>query len=108
MTWVVVAFVVGLVVGVPLGKVKLRRGPVNIVRGMLFPMPGDERWKRSPCSYDYICEGGNVLGKIRACGKHGLLFVDGERVGGGGAYARAVAQGQAERKALAAALDEKS
>ncbi len=33
------------------GRIKLRRGPVNVVRGILLPHPGDERWERCQSAF---------------------------------------------------------
>lgn len=101
------AILLALAVGFGAGRVKLRRGPVNMVRGMLLPHPGDERWGRHDmCHYEYTCVGGYSLGHVRACPKHGWLFVENNRIPGARRYVLAVSATQVERKTLAAALGE--
>jgi hypothetical protein len=96
--------VLGFVLGVGAGKIRVKRGPVNIVRGMLLPHPGDERWRSEPCSYSTVCDGGLTIGEVRACPRHGTLWIGGRSVLGAGRYVKAVGYSHQERKALAAAL----
>jgi hypothetical protein len=106
MTMLVVASVIAFALGFGAGKVKLRRGPVNIVGGMLLPHPGDERWRRVNVDYDIGWGLGAVAVRHHSVFNDWRLYVDGDRVPWAAGYCKAVYREQQERKALAAALGE--
>lgn len=104
---VALAFALGIGSGVGLTKVR-RRGPVNVVNGMLLPHPSDERWKvldvkfncgdrRHPYHTVYMLGDVRVIEGCKA-DIDNVVITDGRR------YREAVVQAQMERKALAAAL----
>lgn len=103
---VAVAFAVGLSSGVGLTKVK-RRGPVNIVRGILLPNASDERWVRHT-ENDIFSRTSHWLrlGDVEVSPTS--LWVDKFAVSGSAAkrYAGAVFDAYQERKALIAAVGE--
>jgi hypothetical protein len=104
---IALAFVAGIGSGVGMVNVK-RRGPVNVVRGVLLPHPADEHWQKSARLFncgDYRHEL-HVVFQLGA-----VVVVDGCRVGvegvilrGAKRYGAAVVKAQLERSALAAAL----
>lgn len=101
---VVAAVLAAFVAGFGAGKVKWRRGPINVVRGILLPHPSDERWERRDALWCYHATALKI-GEVEVCGEHGV-HVARHKVAFAGDYKRAVIRAQVERKALKAALDD--
>jgi hypothetical protein len=111
LTLVLAAFVAGSAFGwaAPVAF-KRRRGPVNIVNGMLLPHPSDERWECIDVSFDCRSELHRYHTVYRLGDVHVIedcrVHVDKVTIPGAADYRRAVIRAQVERKALAAAIGE--